>query len=78
MGLFADRAVARKLKSRSSQHCSVAVFSSRLSSSKEVWSGEKMEDHTRGDSDQRDPVLIDEALELRFCVCLVGKITFSG
>ena len=34
-----------------------------------------MEDHPRGGSDQRDPVLVDEALELRFCVCLVCEIT---
>ena len=33
-----------------------------------------MEDHPRGDSDQRDPVLVYEALELRFCVCLVCEI----
>ena len=33
--------------------------------------GEKMEDHPRGDSDQRDPVLVYEALELRF-LCLSG------
>ena len=38
----------------------------------------KMEVNPRGGCDLRDPVLIDEALELRFCVCLVGKITFSG
>ena len=43
-----------------------------------MWAGAQMEVNPLGGCDLRDPVLIDKALELRFCVCLVGKITFSG
>ena len=33
-----------------------------------------MEVNPRGGCDHRDPVLVYEALELRFCVCLVCEI----